>query len=195
MDKKKADALMIPILKKVKGIVDAVPFSSQDGRKILDIEQDAEKRSLMGLGKVFNAGVRDVLNCDLIYAVLNNMDFDWGSCATLILKKDDEVVGEEVRDEKVIAKLSKRKDVWFMHKNFVVYKDKISFPQDIMRKICYFEIPRLPAEWYLAEDNTFQCHSIIYASPCTPSDTFLKEQHFNESDEKGLGTILVGVKL
>ncbi len=195
MDKKKADALMIPILKKVKGIVDAVPFSSQDCRTVLDIEQDAEKRSLMGLGKVFNAGVRDVLNCDLIYAVLNNMDFDWGSCATLILKKDDEVVGEEVRDEKVIAKLADRKNVWFMHKNFVVYKDKVSFPQDIMQKICYFEIPCLPAEWCLAEDNTFQCHSIIYASPCTPSDTFLKEQYFNEADEKESGTILVGVKL
>jgi len=195
MDKIKADTLMLAILNKVKGIVDVALFASQDRRKIIEIEQDAEKRSLMGLGKVFNAGVRDVLNCDLIYAALNNMDFDWGGCATLVLKKGDEVVGEEVRDEKIIAKLANRKNVWFMHKNFVVYKDKVSFPQDIMQKICYFEIPCIPAEWCPTEDNIFQCHSIIYASPCTPSDTFLKERYFNEADEKGSGTIIVGVKL
>jgi hypothetical protein len=99
MDKNETDALMVSTLKKVKGIVNASPFAFEDRRKIMEIEQDAEKRSLMGLGKVINVGVRDVLNCDLIYVALNNMDFDWGCHATLILKKGDEVVGEEVRDE------------------------------------------------------------------------------------------------
>ncbi len=194
MDKNQADALMVSALEKVKGIVKASPFAFEDRRKIMEIEQDAEKRSLMGLGKVINVGVRDVLNCDLIYVALNNMDFDWGCHATLVLKKGDAVVGEEVRDEGIIAGLSNRKNVWFMHKNFVVYKDKMSFPQDIMQKICYFEIPCLPAEWCLVDDNAFQCDSIIYANPCTPSDIFLKEQYFDGLDEKGCGTILVGIE-
>lgn len=194
MDKNQADALMVSVLEKVKGIVKACPFAPEDRRKIIDIEQDAEKRSLMGLGKVINVGVRHVLKCDLIYVALNNMDFDWGCHATLVLKKGDEVVGEEVRDEGIIARLSNRKNVWFMHKNFVVYKDKVSFPQDIMQKICYFEIPCLPAEWCRVEDNMFQGDSIIYANPCTPSDIFLKEQYFDGLDEKGCGTILVGIE-
>jgi hypothetical protein len=194
MDKNEADALMVSTLEKVKGIVKASPFAPEDRRKIREIEEDAEKRSLMGLGKVVNVGVREVLNCDLVYVALNNMDFDWGCHATLVLKKGDEVVGEEVRDEEIIAGLSKRKNVWFMHKNFVVYKDKVSFPQDIMQKICYFEIPCLPAEWCLVEDNTLQCDSIIYANPCTPSDIYLKEQYFDGLDEKGCGTILVGIE-
>ena len=195
MDKNEIDALMVSALEKVKGIVKACPFASEDHRKIMEIEEDAEKRSLMGLGKVVNVGVREVLKCDSIYVALNNMSFDWGCHATLVLKKGDEVVGAEVRDEELIARLSKQKNVWFMHKNFVVYKDKMSFPQDIMQKICYFEIPCLPAEWCLVEDNTFQCHSIIYANPCTPSDIFLKEQYFSGLDERGFGTILVGIKL
>jgi hypothetical protein len=111
-----------------------------------------------------------------------------------VLKKGDEVVGAEVRDEELIAKLSKQKNVWFMHKNFVVYKDKMTFPQDIMQKICYFEIPCLPAEWCLVEDDSFQCNSFIYANPCTPSDIYLKEQYFDGTDEKGCGTILVGIE-
>ncbi len=195
MEKRVADGLMVSALKKVKGIVEASPFSSEDHQEIIDIEQDAENRSLMGLGKVANTGMREVLNCDLVYVALNNMDFDWGCHATLVLIKDDEVVGEEVRDEAVIAGLRNKKNVWFMHKNFVVYKDKISFPQDIMKKICHFEIPWLPAEWCTVENDTFQCHSIIYANPCTPSDVFLKDQYFSGLDERGLGTILVGVKL
>ena len=194
MDKNETDALMVSALEKVKGIVKALPFASEDRRKIMEIEEDAEKTSLMGLGKVTNVGVREVLKCDQIYVALNNMDFDWGCHATLVLKKGDEVVGAEVRDQEIIEKLSKQKNVWFMHKNFVVYKDKMSFPQDIMQKICYFEIPCLPAEWCLMEDDSFQCNSIIYANPSTPSDTFLKEQYFNGLDEKGSGTILVGIE-
>ena len=194
MDKNEADTVMVSTLEKVKGIVKASPFAAEDRRKIMEIEEDAEKRSLMGLGKVINVGVREVLKCDRIYVALNNMDFDWGCHATLVLKKGDEVVGAEVRDEEMIAKLSKQKNVWFMHKNFIVYKDKMTFPQDIMQKICYFEIPCLPAEWCLVEDNTFECNSIIYANPCTPSDIFLKEQYFNATDEKGCGTILVGIE-
>jgi hypothetical protein len=194
MDKNEADALMVSTLEKVKGIVKACPFTSEDRRKIIEIEEDAEKRSLMGLGKVINVGVREVLKCDQIYVALNNMNFDWGCHATLVLKKGDEVVGAEVRDEELIARLSKQQNVWFMHKNFVVYKDKMSFPQDIMQKICHFEIPCLPAEWCLVEDDSFQCNSIIYANPCTPSDVYLKEQYFNGTDEKGCGTILVGIE-
>ena len=195
MEKRVADGLMVSALTKVKGVAEASPFSSEDHQKIIDIEQDAENRSLMGLGKVVNTGVKEVLNRDVIYVALNNMDFDWGCHATLVLIKDDEVVGEEVRDEAVIAGLRNKKNVWFMHKNFVVYKDKINFPQDIMKKICHFEIPWLPAEWCTVENDTFRCHSIIYANPCTPSDVFLKDQYFSGLDERGLGTILVGVKL
>lgn len=195
MDKNETDELMVSALEKVKGIVKAYPFAPEDRGKIMEIEADAEKRSLMGLGKVVNVGVREVLKCDLIYVALNNMDFDWGCHATLVLKKGDEIVGAEVRDEEIIARLSKQKNVWFMHKNFVVYKDKMSFPQDIMKKICYFEIPCLPAEWCLVEDNTFHCNSMIYANPCTPSDIYLKEQYFNGLDEKGCGTILVSIEL
>jgi hypothetical protein len=194
MDKSETDTLMVSALEKVKGIIKALPFASEDRRKIMEIEEDAEKRSLMGLGKVTNVGVREVLRCDWIYVALNNMNFDWGCHATLVLKKGDEVVGAEVRDEELIARLSKQKNVWFMHKNFVVYKDKMSFPQDIMQKICYFEIPCLPAEWCLVEDDSFQCNSIIYANPCTPSDIYLKEQYFDGTDEKGCGTILVGIE-
>jgi len=195
MDPEQIDKIMTAAFSKVEGLINTSPFSNDDRRKMLDIEQEAEKNAFMGLGHVVNAGVREVLACGLIYVALTNMDFEWGCGPSLVMKKGQELVGEEVRDKQRLAELSNRKDVWFMHQNFVVYKDKVSFPQDLMKKICHFEIPGLPAEWCLVEDENFECRSIIYANPSTLGDIYLKKQYFNEIDEKGLGTILIGVHL
>ena len=176
MDRDQMDNIMASALKNVKGINQSSPFSSDDHKKILDIEQEAEKNAFMGLGNVVNAGVRKVLTYELIYVAFTNMDFTWGCHASLVMKKGEELVGEEVQDKQRIAELSKRKDVWFMHQNFVIYKDKVSFPQDLMKKICHFEIPGLPADWCRLEDEANEYHSLIYANPSTLGDIFLKEQ-------------------
>jgi hypothetical protein len=175
MDRRKIDKIMTRALKSVKGIVKAGPFASDDRRKMLDVEQEAEKKAFMGLGNVVNAGVREVLTYEFIYVALTNMDFDWGCQPSLVMKKGQDLVGEEVRDKEHLAELSNRKDVWFMHQNFVIYKDKVSFPQDLMKKICHFEIPGLQAS--------------------TLGDTFLKSTYFDGIHEKGLGTILIGVDI
>ena len=195
MDREQIDKIMTMAFSKVQGLMQTDSFSNDDRQKMLEIEKEAEKNAFMGLGNVVNAGVREVLACGLIYVALTNMDFEWGCGPSLVMKKGEELVGEEVRDKQRLAELSNRKDVWFMHQNFVIYKDKVSFPQDMMKKICHFEIPGLPAEWCLVEDENFQCRSIIYANPSTLGDIYLKKQYFNEIDEKGLGTILIGVHL
>lgn len=188
------NAIMIATLEKVKGLLDVRPLKDADNQQILDIEEDAEKHSLMGLGKVVNTGIREVLKCDLIYVALTSMDFDWGCHPSLILKKGDQLVGEEVRDKELITKLSNQKNVWFMHENFVIYKDRISFPKDIMQKNCRFEIPCLPADWCVLEEGDYQCQTNFFAAPSPPCDVFLKKQYFEGANEKGLGTILIGVK-
>jgi hypothetical protein len=195
IDTKSLDQAVIEAVGKAQGIEDVIPFAEKDRSKVLAIEEEAEKKSLMGLGKVANTGVKDVVACDLVFVALTTMEFDWGCHASLVLKKGDEVVGEEVRDQEVIAKLSNQDDVWFMHQNFVIYKDRMSFPKDIMDRTCQFETPSLPAEWCLLDEASFKCHAIIYANPTPPCDLYLKERYFSGSSEKGLGTILIGVKL
>jgi hypothetical protein len=195
MEQSNIDKIMLEALCRVKGLEDISPLRPKDHQSLLDIEQKAEAQSLMGLGKVVNTGVKEILDRDLIYVALTSMDFDWGDYSTLVLKKGTEIVGKEVRDKAVIEQLSQKENVWFLHQNFVVYKDKITFPQDIMNKVCYFEIPCLPAEFCILDTDQFQCHSIDFANPCVPGDLFLKENYFEGLDEKGLGTILVGVKV
>jgi hypothetical protein len=195
MDRKMIDEVVISALHNVKGIVHSCPVPSGDYPRILEREIEAEKRSLMGLGKVVNTGVREILILDLVYAAITSMDFDWGCYSTLLLKKGQEIVGQEIRDQAVLAELAKNKNVWFLHKNFVIYKDRISFPNDIMKNICTFEIPCLPAEFCLIDDEQLQCHSIHFASPSLLCDLYLKAQYFNGENVADLGTILIGIKL
>ena len=195
VDRVKADTVMIACLKKVKGIVDVSPLSEKDKQEVITIESEAEKQSLRGLGKVISVGVWEVMTFDLVYVALMDVEFQVAGGPSMILKKDEEVVGEMVSDEETLAKLSKKENVWFIHKNFVIYKDKISFPHDIMKKLCHFEIPSFPAEWCVLEGIDFSYRSIIYARPTTPTDIFLKNSYFEGLDEWGSGTILIGVKL
>ncbi len=176
---------------KATGIDRVRRLAKDDYAVILEKERDAEERSLMGLGKVVNTGVRKILEYDVVFVALTTMEFDWGPYSTLLLKKEDVVVGEEVKDEQTIRELSKDKNVWFLHKNFVVYKNKISFPQDIMKKACYFEIPCLAADFCVLDQDRCQCGPIVYCNPSGLSDVYLKEKYFEGLDERGLGTILV----
>ncbi len=185
------EELIQAALLRVKGFVKVVPLEDEDRQELRTIEQEVETRSLMGLGQVINMGVQGVLECDLVFAGLVNMDFDWSCHPNLVMKKGDEIVGEEVTDQPTIDRLTACENVWFLHKNFVIYKDRVAFPQDVMKKICYFEIPCHPAQWPLG----IQCHSVVYGSPSTPTDVFLKNKYFQGKDDRGTGTVLIGIKL
>jgi hypothetical protein len=192
-----SDEIILEALSRLKGISRIALLAGEDRRKVLEIEEEAEAKSLMGLGKVINAGVRAVIECDRVYVALTNMEFNWGYRPNLLMKKGGDTVGEEVTDEETIERLSKDKNNWFMHKNFVVFKDKVSFPQDVMKKICHFEIPYHPAppDWCLADQADFEIETLIYGSPSTACDIFLKSRYFEGTDERGSGTILIGVNL
>lgn len=191
MRREQEEELILAALQRVKGLAEVLPLADDDRQQLHAIEQEAEAKSLLGLGKVINAGIQGVLECDWVYVALTDTDFDWTCHSNLLMKKGDEVVGEEVTDQATIDRLAADPNVWFLHKNFVVYKDRVSFPQDVMKKICYFEIPCHPAQWPVG----IKCHSVVYGSPSTPSDVFLKKKYFQARDERGSGTVLIGIKL
>ncbi len=195
MDRKKIDEILTAALRNVTGIVEARPLPADAFAPVIEKEVEAEKRSLMGLGKVVNTGIRDILNFELVYAALTSKEFDWGCHSALLLKKGRETVGQEVRDDAALAGSTEEKNVWFLHKNFVVYKDRISFPGDIMNKICHFEIPCLPAAFCLPDDDRVQCHAVHFASPSVLCDRFLKERCFPGENVAELGTIIIGARL
>ena len=181
---------LLDALKKVKGITAVSLVDDQHRSEIQKIEQEAEEKALMGFGKTFNSGLREVLECEIVIATLTDMEFEWGCFSGMQLKKGNLLVGEEIRDPNRLRELSQRSDVYFLHKNFVIYKGRINFPQDIMNKTCQFEFPSICTDWFSELDGIESC---IFCNPSTPTDIYIKKIWFQGSDERGLGTILVGV--
>jgi hypothetical protein len=186
------DSDIITQVKNVTGIIAAQPLADDHRSAIIALEQQAEKQALMGLGQVINTGIRKVLTCPAVCIALTDMNFDWGCQPALVLTKDQQVVGEEIRDEARIKALSENPDVWFMHRNFVIYKDRIQFPGDLMQNGCRFEIPWLTAHWIAKEEPATKPENGIFATPAPPTDLYLKEHYFDGYEAEGSGTILVG---
>ncbi|MBI5445446.1 MAG: hypothetical protein HY900_30055 [Deltaproteobacteria bacterium] len=185
---------MLEALRAVQGILQAVQLPEGEGDILLAVEADAEKKSLQGLGRVINAGVRSVLACETVYVALTSPQFEWGCQAALILKKGEELVGEEVREEAALRELAGRPEVWFLHQNFVVYKDRVSFPRDLIDRTCHFEIPGLPADWLVLPESERGGSEALWAMPSVPADAYLKRAHFGGAEQEGVGTLLVGVR-
>ncbi len=177
-------------VKCIKGIEDAFVLQEADRFALFDIELDAEKKSFMGMGLTYNSGIREVLRRPVVVVAITTMDFEWGCQSLLLLKKEDEIVGEEVMDLARIAELQKRPEVHFLHRNFVIYRDRVRFPQDIVEKKCCFELPCLETEGSAL--GLEQLGPGVYCFPSTPGDIFLKEKYYGGLDERGTGTVLFG---
>ncbi len=183
---------ILECLLKIKGIHDAFALEEADKFALFEIEIEAEKKAFMGLGKMYNSGIREVLRCPVTALAMTNMDFEWGCQSSLLLKKGDDTVGEEVRDPVRLKELEGLENVTFLHKNFVIYKDRVDFPRDIIEKKCFFELPALSQEENLIGLDVYGDY--VFCFPSTPGDIFLKKRYFGGLDELGTGTVLFGFK-
>ena len=186
------DDLILVSVRSLHGIVAAFALDEADRFRLLDIEAEAEKQSFMGMGMCYNAGIREVLRCPVVVIAITTMDFDWGCQSHLRLMKEDEVVGEEVRDPSKIEELEGQPNAFFLHKNFVIYKDRVNFPSDVVDKKCCFELPALTAEESLP--GLRECGDYVFCFPSTRGDVFLKKRYYEEKDEWGTGTVLFGFR-
>jgi len=176
----------------IKGIDEILVLGDDVRFKLLDIEVEAEKKAFMGMGKTYNSGIREVLACGLVLLGLTNTDFDWGCQSHMVLKKDDQIVGEEIWEPNKIRELEKRADVWFLHQNFVIYKSRVNFPQDIIQKRCCFELPALFLESERVDlPPGLEC---VMCHPSPAGDLYLKQTYWDGRDERGQGTILFGLR-
>ncbi|HTY21855.1 MAG TPA: hypothetical protein VMC85_01915 [Desulfomonilaceae bacterium] len=192
MDQSSVVDRILVCIRSIKGIQDMFTLQEADRFRLLEIEARAEKKAFMGMGMCYNSGIREVLRCPVVILAITTMDFKWGCQSNMLLKKGDEVVGEEVRDPSRIEDLEKQANVSFLHKNFVIYKDKIDFPRDIIEKKCCFELPALTGGEALPGLQEFGDY--LFCFPSTAGDVFLKKVYYEEKDEWGTGTVLFGFK-
>jgi hypothetical protein len=190
-----SEAQLIQKLTDRQGIVEVHSLHELDRPKVARIEKEVEATSLMGLGAVVNVGVDRVLEHTRVFVALTDEQFNLGDHPSIVLKKGDQVVGEEIRDQDKIAIMQGQSDVLLLGKFFVVYKNRIRFPQDLVTRICRFELPHAAVDWCCLEDDDAVQREAVVSSVSAQSDIFLKSRYFGGVRGDELGTILIGVGL
>ena len=162
---------------------------------ILDIEQDAESKSLMGLGK--GCQHRSSRSPSMRYGLCRPDQY--GLYPGLSTFFDRQKRRRNRREKKFGTKTVSlscpvERMSGFFTRILSSIKTKYPFPRISCRKYAILKRRHIPARLVHSGGRNTACHTIIYSNPVTPCDIFLKKQYFSGLDEQGLGTILIGIK-
>jgi len=173
----------------IKGIYKVKLLNEQEKRYILELEEQAEKKVLMGLMPGVNQGVRDALSRNFTAAAITQNEFEWPKKGLIRIVHDNEILGEDVRDQEELEKL-KRKGYKVIANYIVIYK------YDRLKKLGGFKnttlvVASLDLAW--TREVPHSCR-VVVGSPSLPADIFIKKIMGIET-ESGFGSILVGFDL
>ncbi|MGQ9469919.1 MAG: hypothetical protein ACUVTD_08930 [Nitrososphaerales archaeon] len=160
---------VISILKNVKGFHAICELDKEDCKAILELEMRAEKCVLGGLGRGFNAGMREVVKREVVLAVLHDKSYVWPPEKVQIICMG-EVIGEEIRTEEELRELKERKDVVLLGDTFMIYRDKVS---EAFSQLSYFLFPPLSVPELKDFDEIYNA---VAAMPSPPVDIYIKEK-------------------
>ncbi len=185
MDESEIEKKVKSALEGIKGVLWIKILSQEDKEKILQIEQEAEKHVLFGLGKGLNTGLREILKRDIIIAIGNDNEFEWPPESAIQLVSDGEVIGEEIKSPEKAKEYKEQGHV--IAGNLVIYRDKT---RSVMRARNFTVV--FPPMSFKPFESISEFTDVISASPCPPSHLFICEKM---GKEEVPGTILVGFNI
>ena len=176
-------------LRECRGVLAMKVLSERDKEKILDVESEVEEKTVFGMCKSLNKGVRGSLQREFTVAmVIQTSAFEYPHHPYMSMICGDQVVGELVNDEKRIEKLKKNPTNLFLWKNFVVYIRKLPRDPEERKKMRVVYLPREPIQLRGLQ----HLRNSVFGTPSTEGDTLIKSMLCIESKESVLGTCLVG---
>jgi len=178
-------------IKEIKGVHQTLVLTEEDRRKTLELEEEAQKHVMMGIGYGNNQGVRTVLQRDVAIAFVTDNEYVWPPGPNLILKWKDRVIGEEVTDPKKLDELKKTEGIALIG-NFAVYKDRMPAVSDMVKMPSTVLFPPKPCLEIKEVKGVFDA---IQASPCASADDYLKKRMKANLTDQHLGTALIGFNL
>ena len=164
------------VLRKIAGILDVAWLSVEDRRHVA-LREGADSG---------NIGLNEVLSRQHVCTVLSSAQFrhERSSCVQWVV--DGVVIGEEVSDAERRAELLTSPEVGQMGKNFLLYYDRM---KGVRGKKPRFVYRPLPFDEVAACKNV---REVVSASPGADVDLYLKQRFGWSSEDRRLGTIVVG---
>ncbi len=171
----------------IKGVGKTLLIDDNDRDIIRELEKKADEMTLMGLGRGDNKGVKKVLEKDVIFAFMTDMEYRWPEGPNVILMHDGCVVGEDLDDEEKLEEMRTCKDKLVIG-NIVIYDTDVLKKMDKKTNPLVVVLPPKPCNEVECVENV--CNAVL-ASPSPPSDEFLKGK-MGLDNLHGTGTFLLG---
>lgn len=171
-------------LKKICGILAVKELTEEEKNEVLRLECEAEKGVLMGLCKGINVGIREALKKDRVYACATNNSFKWPEGSYIRIICGEEVIGEDINDSSKLEELKSKGHI--VAGTLVFYRDKMQLfrdrREDTRVHILPLEMPEVLGK------------RVVVGSPSPPADLYLKRRMGIDTEDKALGTVIVGVE-
>jgi len=170
----------------VRGVVDVRLLSREMRGRILELEARLEANP-SGLGFFRNEGVHEVMEREIVLALLSDTRFRHGSQASLVWAVDGVIIGEEVPNGRGLDSTASDKEFKAPGGRFVLHMDRI---EKVSRtgKSCLIVKP-LP---FPELEGVEGVKRVVSASPSTEVDLFIRESLGWDLLDRSLGTILLG---
>jgi len=176
-------------LRECRGVLALKVLSERDKEKILDVESEVEEKTVFGMCKSLNKGLRGSLQREFTVAVvIQTSEFEYPHHPYMNMICGDQVVGELVDDEERIEEMKKNPANLFLWGNFVVYVRKLPRDPEEGNKMRVVYLPREPIQLRGLQ----HVRNSVFGTPSTEGDTLVKSMLCIESKESVLGTCLVG---
>ncbi len=189
---------MTDLLQNLNGVKAVSRIEDESRKKIIELEDDYEKSSVIGLQ---NLGIRMIMQCGSVFAILKSSSFRPPPDSTVFLveglKEDDSkeyLLSVDGRDYRIIGeelinkKPPENEDYMYISDDFVIYPER---RKNRAGKPAFFLIPPLGFTELETVKETLRIKNIMSVSPSTMADTYIREQYGFPPDTK-LATILIG---
>ncbi len=187
------------LLSELNGVITVSRIEKKNRDKIIELENNYEKGGVIGLR---NPGIRMVLQCDIVFAILKDSSFRPPPGSTVFMAEDHEtdddktdhilkinnikycIIGEEL----INKKLPKDEEYMFISDDFILYPER---RKGRSANPAFFLIPPLGFSELEVVKDTYKIENIISVSPSTMADNYIREL-CSFSPREDFATILVG---
>ena len=187
------------LLSKLNGVIAVSQIADKNRDRIVELENNYEKGGVIGLQ---NPGIRMVLQCDIVFAVLKDTSFRQPPGPTVFMVEDQEnddkktdhilkinnkkycIIGEEL----IAKKPTEDEEYIFISDDFILYPGR---RKGRSKNPAYFLIPPIKFPELEIVEDTHKIENIISVSPSTMADDYIRKLcAFSPRDD--YATILVG---
>ena len=177
----------IDMIRKENQILVAEILPNKMKKKILELEM----KRLNEIVPLFNKGINQSFNEEEQIVVIKQItdeesDSEYKSALTLKTNRG-QIVGEEINDEKTLAELRKKDNVYFLSDNFVTFIDHVRESGEKQ----FFEVSSAEPEFITPIDLKKYTTSVTVGIPSTESDIYIKDC-FEIPNETFITTAIIG---